>query len=64
MLRGRDFNSYYGNVLELAVSREVVGVGPMILSMSVRLLPSPTTVLKMVQFLQINLHLTRLTLSN
>jgi len=37
-LRGRDFNPYYGNVLELAVSREVVGVRPMILSMSVRLL--------------------------
>jgi len=33
-LRGRDFNPYYGNVLELAVSREVVGVRPMILSIS------------------------------
>jgi len=30
-------STYYGNVLELAVSREVVGVRPMILSMSVRL---------------------------
>jgi len=38
LLRIRDFNPYYGNVLELAVSREVVGVRPMILSMSVRLL--------------------------
>jgi len=37
LLRGRDFNPYYGNVLELAVSREVVCVRPMILSMSVRL---------------------------
>jgi len=37
-LRGRDLNLYFGNVLELAVSREVVGVMPMILSMSVRLL--------------------------
>jgi len=37
LLRGRDFNPYYGNVLELAVSREVVGVRPMILSMNVRL---------------------------
>jgi len=38
LLRGHDFNSYDGNVLELAVSREVVGVRPMILSMSVCLL--------------------------
>jgi len=37
LLRGRDFNPYYGNVLELAVSHEVVGVGPMILPMSMRL---------------------------
>jgi len=41
LLRGRDFNPYYGNVLELAVSREVVGVMPMILSMSVRLHTCP-----------------------
>jgi len=41
LLRGRDFNPYYGNVLELAVSREVVGVRPMILSMSVRLQTCP-----------------------
>jgi len=38
LLRGRDFNPYYGNVIELAVSREDVGVRPMILSMRVRLL--------------------------
>jgi len=38
LLRGRDFNPYYGNVLEQAVSREVVDVRPLILSMSVRLL--------------------------
>jgi len=38
LLRGRDFSPYYGNVLELAVRREVVGVRPKILSMSVRLL--------------------------
>jgi len=37
LLRGHDFNPHYGNVLELAVSREVVGVRPMILSLSVRL---------------------------
>jgi len=33
LLRGRDFNRCYGNVLELAFSREVVGVSPMILSL-------------------------------
>jgi len=41
LLRGRDFNPYYGNVIELAVSRKVVGVRHMILSMNVRLQTCP-----------------------